>query len=148
MIMGYARVSTDDQNFSLQRAVLEAAGCKRIFEEKISGAKRDRPELIRMLDQTRDGDVVVVSRLDRLARSTLTYSKLPNASGMPKPVYGRCTSLGPTRHRQRGAWCLLSSPASLNLNVSSFMNALAPAVTPPRRAACASAAPRNWPAIK
>jgi DNA invertase Pin-like site-specific DNA recombinase len=70
MIIGYARVSTDDQNFSLQRAALEAAGCKRIFEEKISGAKRDRPELIRMLDQTRDGDVVVVSRLDRLARST------------------------------------------------------------------------------
>ena len=70
MIIGYARVSTDDQNFSLQRAAVEAAGCKRIFEEKISGAKWDRPELIRMLDQTRDGDVVVVSRLDRLARST------------------------------------------------------------------------------
>jgi DNA invertase Pin-like site-specific DNA recombinase len=70
MIIGYVRVSTDDQNFSLQRAAVEAAGCKRIFEEKISGAKWDRPELIRMLDQTRDGDVVVVSRLDRLARST------------------------------------------------------------------------------
>ena len=70
MIIGYARVFPDVQNLSLQRAALEAAGCKRIFEEKNSGAKRDRPELIRMLDQTRAGDVVVVSRLDRLARST------------------------------------------------------------------------------
>jgi DNA invertase Pin-like site-specific DNA recombinase len=70
MIIGYARVATDDQNLSLQRVALEAVGCKRIFEEKISGAKRDRPELIRMLDQTRAGDMVVVSRLDRLARST------------------------------------------------------------------------------
>jgi DNA invertase Pin-like site-specific DNA recombinase len=70
MLIGYARVSTDDQNLSLQKEALHAAGCARTFEEKISGAKRNRPELIRMLDQVRPGDVVVVSRLDRLARST------------------------------------------------------------------------------
>jgi DNA invertase Pin-like site-specific DNA recombinase len=46
------------------------AGCKRIYEEKVSGATRDRPALTRMLDQLREGDVVVVARLDRLARST------------------------------------------------------------------------------
>ena len=70
MLIGYARVSTDDQNLSVQRAALQTTGCTRIYEEKISGAKRSRPELIRMLDQLRPGDVVVVSRLDRLARST------------------------------------------------------------------------------
>jgi DNA invertase Pin-like site-specific DNA recombinase len=70
MLLGYARVSTEDQHLALQRAALRNAGCQRIYEEKISGAKRSRPELDRMLDQLRAGDVVVVSRLDRLARST------------------------------------------------------------------------------
>ncbi len=70
MLIGYARVSTDDQDLRLQRAALKEAGCRRIFGEKVSGAKRDRPELARMLDQIRDNDVVVVTRLDRLARST------------------------------------------------------------------------------
>jgi DNA invertase Pin-like site-specific DNA recombinase len=70
MLVGYARVSTDDQDLSLQRAALKKAGCKRLYEEKISGAKRQRPELNRLLDQLRAGDVLVVSRLDRLARST------------------------------------------------------------------------------
>ena len=70
MLIGYARVSTEDQNLTLQRAALNVAGCQRIYEEKISGANRSRPELNRMLDQLRSGDVVVVSRLDRLARST------------------------------------------------------------------------------
>ena len=70
MLLGYARVSTDDQDLALQRAALKEAGCNRIFEEKASGAKRARAELDRVLDQLRDGDVIVVSRLDRLARST------------------------------------------------------------------------------
>ncbi len=71
MLIGYARVSTDDQDLSIQRGKLEAAGCERRFEEKISGAKADRPELGRLLEHLRDGDVVVVARLDRLARSTV-----------------------------------------------------------------------------
>ena len=70
MLIGYARVSTDDQTLDLQRAALKAAGCKRIFEEKASGAKRDRPKLAELLSQLRDGDVVTITRLDRLARST------------------------------------------------------------------------------
>jgi DNA invertase Pin-like site-specific DNA recombinase len=70
MLIGYARVSTDDQNLELQRSALGEAGCTRIYEEKLSGANRNRPELVRLLDQLRGGDVVVVSRLDRLARST------------------------------------------------------------------------------
>jgi len=70
MLIGYARVSTEDQDLALQRSALKAVGCLRIYEEKVSGAKRLRPELSRLLDQLRADDVVVVSRLDRLARST------------------------------------------------------------------------------
>jgi DNA invertase Pin-like site-specific DNA recombinase len=70
MLIGYARVSTEDQDLTLQRTALKAAGCRRIYEEKVSGARRDRPELARMIDALRDEDVMVVTRLDRLARST------------------------------------------------------------------------------
>lgn len=69
-LIGYARVSTVTQSLGQQRAQLSEQGCIRIFEEKISGAKRDRPELTRMLDHLREGDLLLVTRLDRLARST------------------------------------------------------------------------------
>ena len=65
-LIGYARVSTQGQDLAQQRATLREAGCTRIFEEKISGAKRDRPELGRLLDHLRAGDVVTVTLLDRL----------------------------------------------------------------------------------
>lgn len=70
LLLGYARVSTDDQDLTNQRAELQAAGCIKLFSEKITGTRRDRPELARMLDHLRPGDVVTVTRLDRLARST------------------------------------------------------------------------------
>ncbi|MBF0334057.1 MAG: recombinase family protein [Alphaproteobacteria bacterium] len=70
MLIGYARVSTDDQDLRQQRDALHAAGCVRVYEEKASGAKRDRPQLARLVDQLRADDVVTVTRLDRLARST------------------------------------------------------------------------------
>ena len=69
MRIGYARVSTQDQNLDRQRDQLPQDGCERIFEEKVSGAKSDRPELGRMLDTLREGDVVVVAELSRLSRS-------------------------------------------------------------------------------
>ena len=68
--IGYARISKgDDQSNALQLKALKAAGCKRIFEEAASGGRWDRPALHRMLDQLREGDVVVVWMLDRLSRS-------------------------------------------------------------------------------
>ncbi|MFG1344933.1 recombinase family protein [Xanthobacter autotrophicus DSM 431] len=70
MRIGYARVSTDDQDLTRQRMALQAAECERIFEEKVSGAVRARPQLEAMQGQLRAGDVVTVTRLDRLARST------------------------------------------------------------------------------
>jgi len=68
--IGYARVSTQDQNLDLQLRALKKAGCQKTFREKVSGFNRQRPEFQRMLDQIRSGDTIVVWKLDRLARST------------------------------------------------------------------------------
>jgi len=69
MKIGYARVSTSDQNFRLQEDALNKAGCEHVFYETASGAKTDRPELNRLMEHLRTGDVVVVYKLDRLGRS-------------------------------------------------------------------------------
>ena len=69
MKIGYARVSTQDQNLDRQRDLLLQDGCERIYEEKVSGTKRDRPQLQLMLDTLREGDVVIVAELSRLGRS-------------------------------------------------------------------------------
>jgi DNA invertase Pin-like site-specific DNA recombinase len=105
MLLDYARVSTDDQDLALQRAALKQAGCRRLYEEKLSGARRDRPQLARLLDQAREGDVVVVSRLDRLARSTATCSRSPSGCARPAPGCGPWTSPGPTPPARPGGWC-------------------------------------------
>ena len=69
MILGYARVSTADQSLDGQRDALRAAGAGRLFADTVTGIARHRPELDRLLDQLRAGDVVVVTKYDRLARS-------------------------------------------------------------------------------
>lgn len=69
MIIGYARVSTAEQSLHAQIDSLDEAGAERVFSETVSGATAKRPELQRMLDQLRQGDVVVVTKYDRLARS-------------------------------------------------------------------------------
>jgi len=69
MKIGYARVSTKDQNLDLQIEALQKAGCEKIFEEKISGSTKNRPELDKMIEQFRPGDELYVWRLDRLGRS-------------------------------------------------------------------------------
>jgi DNA invertase Pin-like site-specific DNA recombinase len=69
MLIGYARVSTNDQETATQVAALKASGCERIYREKASGGRWDRPELHRLLDQLRERDVLVVWKLDRLSRS-------------------------------------------------------------------------------
>lgn len=69
MLFGYARVSTKDQDTAAQIAALKNSGCELIFQEKASGGRWDRPELHRLLGQLRNGDVLVVWKLDRLSRS-------------------------------------------------------------------------------
>jgi DNA invertase Pin-like site-specific DNA recombinase len=69
-LFGYARVSTDGQSLTAQVAELKAANCQRIYQEKVSGARSDRRQLARLIAGLEKGDVLVVTRLDRLARST------------------------------------------------------------------------------
>ncbi|GMG85559.1 recombinase family protein [Paralimibaculum aggregatum] len=69
MLIGYARVSTEDQNLDGQLDALKAAGAERVFTDKLSGKNRQRPELAKMLDQLRADDAVVVTKYDRLART-------------------------------------------------------------------------------
>ena len=68
-IFGYARVSTRDQDVAAQVAELMTAGCAKVYREKASGAKTDRPELRKTISRLEPGDVLMVTRLDRLARS-------------------------------------------------------------------------------
>ena len=69
MKIGYARVSTEEQNLNRQLDMLNEVGCEKNFEEKISGIKKERPELFRMLEQLRKGDLIIVADLTRLSRS-------------------------------------------------------------------------------
>ena len=77
--LGYARVSTADQDLYLQRERLKEAGCEKLFEEKISGARKKRPELEKLLGDLRRDDVLIVTRLDRLARSTSELLRIAEA---------------------------------------------------------------------
>ena len=79
MKLGYARVSTKDQTLNTQLEHLEKAGCEMFFEEKISGAVRARPQLEALLGQIRKDDVLVVTKLDRLARSTAELLRISEA---------------------------------------------------------------------
>ncbi|MCV2953920.1 recombinase family protein [Escherichia coli] len=70
MIFGYARVSTEDQNLNLQIDALTQHGIDKLFQEKVTGSKRDRPQLEDMIKGLREGDSVVIYKLDRISRST------------------------------------------------------------------------------
>jgi DNA invertase Pin-like site-specific DNA recombinase len=72
-VVGYARVSTAGQSLEVQLHDLKAAGCEKVFSEKRSGLDGKRPELARCLEYVRDGDVLLVTKLDRLARSTMDF---------------------------------------------------------------------------
>ena len=76
MKLGYARVSTQDQNLALQLDALKTAGCEKVYQEKVSGATADRPQLGKLLGMIREGDTLVIWKLDRLGRSLAHLIKL------------------------------------------------------------------------
>jgi len=86
-IIGYARASTEDQKLDAQIVQLKEAKCERIYQEKVSGAKVDRPELVAMLDYVREGDTVVVTKLDRIARSTKHLLEITDLLKKKKVVF-------------------------------------------------------------
>jgi len=94
-IIGYARVSTGNQDLTIQREQLRAVGCTKIYAEKMSGVRSDRPKLARLLSKIEDGDVVIVTRLDRLARSTLDLLHTVDA----------ITKVGAEFRSLADAWC-------------------------------------------
>ena len=112
MKLGYARVSTTDQNLTIQRDRLYEAGCEKLFEEKTSGARKMRPALEHLLGELRADDVVVVTRLDRLARSTRSCCASRRRLKRQTRDFNPLRSPGPIRPRQPGAWCSPSSLAS------------------------------------
>lgn len=74
--IGYARVSTQDQNLDRQTDHLKASGCNKVYMEKVTGTKKERPELDKMLDELRAGDTILITELTRLSRSTKDLFKL------------------------------------------------------------------------
>jgi DNA invertase Pin-like site-specific DNA recombinase len=91
MLFGYARVSKDDQDTATQVAALKAAGCEKIYREKASGGRWDRPELHRLIEQLRKGDVLVVWKLDRLSRSLRDVLILMEQLGQTKAGFKSLT---------------------------------------------------------
>src|ERR671922_1498557 len=96
---GYARVSTRDQDLAAQDSELMAAGCAKVFKEKVSGAKTDRPELAKAIGRLEPGDVLVGTRLDRLGRSTRDLLNVLDEVGKrgagfksPKDAWGDTTT--------------------------------------------------------
>ena len=87
MKIGYARVSTAGQSSDGQVEQLKAAGCERVVQETASGAKTDRPMLAKMVASLKPGDILIVTRLDRLARSTIDLLKLLKAVGDHKAAF-------------------------------------------------------------
>jgi DNA invertase Pin-like site-specific DNA recombinase len=104
MIYGYGRVSTDGQSVAAQVAPLKKAGASKVFREVASGAETDRAQLRRLLGQLDDGDVVMVTRLDRLARSTRDLlNTLAAITGKKRPVSNPLVTHGPTPPRHMAA---------------------------------------------
>lgn len=95
-LIGYARVSTYGQTLDAQLDQLKAAGCSRIFREKVTGARADRRELLKMLKAIGPSDLVTVTRIDRLARSTFDLFAIVKRSWTRARNSGHWRNRGPT----------------------------------------------------
>jgi DNA invertase Pin-like site-specific DNA recombinase len=126
MLIGYARVSTQDQNLELQTEALTQADCKKVFEDKVSGSRAERPGLAKAQEALREGDTLVVWKLDRLGRSV---KNLVNLVGQlhQQGVWFKSLTDAIDTERHRDASSSTSWPAWLRWNANSRLNELAPA---------------------
>jgi hypothetical protein len=126
MLIGYARVSTNEQDTTAQASALKAAGCERIFREKATGGRWNRPELHRLLDHLRRGDVLVVWKLDRLSRSLRDVLTIMERIQEAKAGSSESSLIGPSRKESPSA----RSPAH---SVSIPLPSIASSPLPPDR---------------
>jgi DNA invertase Pin-like site-specific DNA recombinase len=104
-VIGYARVSTDDQTLDAQQAALKAAGVERVYAEKISGARSDHAQLAKLLKALGEGDTVIVTRLDRLARGTRDLLNILHAIGKAGGTFKSLADAWPTPPRPMAGSC-------------------------------------------
>jgi hypothetical protein len=123
--IGYARVSTLDQNQALQQDALKEAGCEKIFIEQMSGAVTDRPALREVLDYARSGDTLIVWKLDRLARSMKQLSRRSRSCACAISAFGASRRRS-TRRRRKASWCFTCSARLRSSSALSFGSAPAP----------------------
>jgi DNA invertase Pin-like site-specific DNA recombinase len=115
-VLGYARVSTRDQDLSGQLQALTAAGAAKVYREKISGARADRPQLAKLMASLQPGDILVVTKLDRLGRSTRELLDLIERISRAGAAF---RSLGdPLRQARKAACCQRCSPQSPTLSAT------------------------------
>lgn len=107
MKIGYARVSTEEQNLNRQIDILKQAGCEKIYEEKISGTKMERPELNKMLDHLRTGDIIIIEELTRLSRMLETFSFLLSLLKKKVLISNQLKNLGSILQQHRVNLCSL-----------------------------------------
>ena len=114
MLIGYARVSTTGQNLESQIEHLQAVGCDKIYQEKLTGFDRRRPQLEKMLASLQSGDTLVVTSLDRLARSTHDLFVITQKTEASGPRSGHSESPGQTQQALWGSSYLLFLQGFLN----------------------------------
>ena len=125
-VLGYARVSTDDQDLASQRTRLESAGAFRVFADVISGKTFDRPGLTDLLDHIRPGDTIAVVRLDRLGRSLRELLEVVETLKKRGSPFSRSKRKS-IRRRPPASWCSMSSARLPSSNAASSPSAPATA---------------------
>jgi DNA invertase Pin-like site-specific DNA recombinase len=133
--LGYARVSTNGQDLAGQLAELRAEGCAKVYREKVSGAKTDRPELAKLLRALDPGDVLMVTRLDRLARSTRDLLNVLDVVAKREAGFRSLKDTWADTTTPHGRLMLTVLAASQSSNASSSAPGLVRVASAPRREA-------------